>query len=54
MKEATMFKSLPILNAGRTVLLTLFLLTPFFAGVASGQALNMDGWSGIFFQLGLR
>jgi hypothetical protein len=45
-----MLKNFPILSAGRTVLLTLFLLTPFFASVASGQALDMDGQSGIFFQ----
>src|ERR1700733_2972291 len=50
MKGATMFKNFSILNFGRSVLLTLFLLTPFFASVASGQALNMDGQSGIFFQ----
>ena len=45
-----MFKTFSPLSAGRTVLLTLFLLTPFFARVASGQAVNMDGQSGIFFQ----
>jgi hypothetical protein len=50
MKVATMFKNVPILSARRTVLLTLFLLTPVFASVAFGQALDMDGQSGIFFQ----
>ena len=45
-----MLKNFSILSAGRTVFLTLFLLTPFFGSVASGQALNMDGQSGIFFQ----
>jgi hypothetical protein len=45
-----MFKNFPILSVGRAVLLTLFFLTPFFASVASGQALDMDGQSGIFFQ----
>jgi hypothetical protein len=50
MKVETMFKNVPILSAGRTVLLTLVLLTPLFSSVASGQALDMDGQSGIFFQ----
>jgi len=45
-----MFKNFLPLSAGRAVLLTLFFLTPFFGSVASGQALNMDGQSGIFFQ----
>ena len=45
-----MVKDFPVLSAGRAVLLTLFLLAPFFGSVASGQALNMDGQSGIFFQ----
>lgn len=45
-----MVKDFPVLSAGRAVLLTLFLLAPFFGRVASGQALNMDGQSGIFFQ----
>jgi hypothetical protein len=45
-----MFKTFPLLDAGRAALLTLFLLAPFFGGAASGQALNMDGQSRIFFQ----
>ena len=50
MKAATMFKKTSALSAGRTVLLALSLMGPFFTGAASGQALNMDGQSGIFFQ----
>ena len=50
MKAATMFKKTSALSAGRTVLLALSLMVPFFTGAASGQALNMDGQSGIFFQ----
>ena len=45
-----MFKNFSPLGTGRAVLLTLFLLPPFFGSVVSGQALNMDGQSGIFFQ----
>jgi Protein of unknown function (DUF3034) len=45
-----MFKDLSSFGVGRPVLLALLLLAPFFGAVACGQALNMDGQSGIFFQ----
>jgi hypothetical protein len=50
MKVATMFKKISASSTGKTLLLLLSLLGPFFASAASGQALNMDGQSGIFFQ----
>src|ERR1700676_1338584 len=50
MTMSTMFKSFSHHRVGRTVLAALFLLTPFFGSAASGQALDMDGQSGIFFQ----
>jgi hypothetical protein len=45
-----MFKTTLINGAGRIVPLVLVLLAPCFAGTAFGQALDMDGQSGIFFQ----
>src|SRR6202789_877422 len=45
-----MFKNFSPFSVGKALCLTMFLLSPFFGRVASGQALNMDGQSGIFFQ----
>ena len=45
-----MFKNFSPFSIGKALCLTMFLLSPFFGRVATGQALNMDGQSGIFFQ----
>jgi hypothetical protein len=45
-----MFMNFLSLGIRRPVFLALFLLAIFFGRAASGQALNMDGQSGIFFQ----
>jgi hypothetical protein len=45
-----MFKNLLTNGAGRAVLFALATLAPCFSKTVFGQALNMDGQSGIFFQ----